>query len=140
MMRSIVTAGVVALALSGALYAASAASPGADVPIANPPATQAKTIVGDSRKPGFYIIRTFIPAGGLSTPHHHNQDRHIAILSGTLYVCNTKVVSVTISVAHKAGEYFVEPAESVHCSWARDGAVDYLEFGEGPVTTVREQP
>ena len=95
---------------------------------------QSQKLVGDVGKPGLCIVRQHLPAGGLVRPHFHSADREIAVLSGVLYVCSS--ASTDGATAHKAGDVFAEPAKSVHCSWAKDGDVDYLEMGEGPVTTT----
>lgn len=97
---------------------------------------QSQKLVGDVSQPGMYIVRQHLPAGGVVRPHFHSADRQIAVLSGVLYVCNSETVSADAVTAHKAGDVFAEPAKSVHCSWAKDGDVDYLEIGMGPVTTT----
>lgn len=116
--------------------AAAAESRGSDAAVARQSPLQTEKIVGDASKPGLHIVRQHLPAGGLVRPHFHSVDRHIAVLSGVLYVCNSATVSVDAAAAHKAGDVFSEPAKSVHCSWAKDGDVDYLEMGMGPVVTT----
>ncbi len=106
-----------------------------DVPVANPPAPKATIAVGALDKPGVYIIQAHIPANGLMRSHQHPDVRHIQIISGTLYVCDTAVVSAATTVAHKAGDFFTIPPNTTHCSWAKDGDVDYLEVGVGPSGT-----
>lgn len=115
--------------------AMAAADPGGSGP-ARPSPLQSQKLVGDVREPGMYVVRQHLPAGGLVRPHFHSADRQIAVLSGVLYVCNSAAVSADAVTAHKAGDVFPEPAKSVHCSWAKDGDVDYLEIGMGPVTTT----
>ena len=109
---------------------------GSDVAAVRSSPLQTQKLTGDVAKPGMYIVRQHLPAGGLVPPHFHSADRYIAILSGVLTVCNSATVSVETATAHKAGDVFPEPARAVHCSWARDGDVDYLEMGIGPVTTT----
>jgi quercetin dioxygenase-like cupin family protein len=106
-----------------------------DLPVANPPASQPNVVVGALDKPGLYIIRNHIPADGLMRPHQHPDARYISVISGTLYVCNSSIVSAAATVAHKAGDFFTIPPNTVHCSWAKDGEVDYLEVGVGPSGT-----
>jgi quercetin dioxygenase-like cupin family protein len=107
----------------------------ADLPVENPPASQPSVVVGALDKQGLYIIRNHIPADGLVKPHQHPDARHISIISGTLYVCNTGTVSAATTVAHKPGEFFTIAPNTTHCSWAKDGDVDYLEVGVGPSGT-----
>ena len=114
----------------------SATASESDVPIANPPGLQSEKLVGDANKPGMFILRQHLPAGGLMRPHFHSADRHIVILSGELRVCNSPSVSTATTKTYKAGDFFTEPANSVHCSWAKDGAADYLEIADGPITTT----
>lgn len=119
-----------------ALMPVIAAAASGDVPIANPPSVKIERVVGSSSMPGLYILHSRLPADGVVPPHQHTVDHHIAVLSGTLYVCNSSIVSTATTVAHKAGDFFVEPANIVHCSWAKDGPVDYIEIGQGPSTTT----
>lgn len=121
----------VALCVAGAVE-----SRGSDAAGARTSPLQTEKIVGDASKPGLHIVRQHLPAGGLVRPHFHSVDRHIAVLSGILYVCTSATVSVETATPHKAGDVFSEPAKSVHCSWAKDGDVDYLEMGIGPVVTT----
>ncbi len=128
-MRHILVRSVLALSLTSVTASAG------DVPIANPPTFAAQTLLGTGNKPGLMIVRIHLPADGLMKPHIHDVDRHVYVLSGTLSVCTSTTVSAAKVVAHKAGEFFTEPANQVHCSWANDGDVDYLEINNGPMTT-----
>ena len=122
----------VLMTIAPCLAMAADANGGAAAPARSP--LQSQRLAGDVSQPGLYIVRQHLPAGGLVRPHFHSADREIAVLSGVLYVCSS--ASTDSATAHKAGDVFAEPAKSVHCSWAKDGDVDYLEMGEGPVTTT----
>lgn len=131
-MQKFVAAGIVLLAN----HVAFAAELGGDVPIPTPPAVQTKMELGALNKPGLFIMRAHLPAGGLFPPHHHPEARHVTVLSGVLYVCSSNTVSAATAVAHKAGAFFTIPPNTVHCSWGRDGEVEYMEVGIGPGTTT----
>lgn len=118
-----------------ALIAGSAVA--GDVPVANPPTVKVENVTGNPAKPGeFYIVRVRLPAEGLFKPHFHNVKRYISVISGTLYSCNGGVASSKTVVAHPPGDFFEQPPKMVHCSWAKEGPVDYLEFGVGPVDVI----
>ena len=40
-------------------------------------------IYGDPSQPGMYVIRAFFPAGVMSAPHFHGEDRHVIVVEGT---------------------------------------------------------
>ena len=128
-MRNIFVGSLIALGLT------IAAANAGDVPIANPPSVKVETLLGAANKPGLFIVRSHLPADGLVKPHSHDISSYIEVLSGTLYSCISGTVSAATATAHKAGEFFEIPANQVHCSWGKDGAVDYLEIRIGPMTT-----
>jgi hypothetical protein len=42
-------------------------------------------LFGDPSKPGLYIVRNIFPAGVMSTPHSHDQDRWVTVIKGVWY-------------------------------------------------------
>ena len=40
-------------------------------------------LFGDPTKPGIYVVRNIFPAGIMSTPHSHDQDRYVTVIRGT---------------------------------------------------------
>ena len=43
------------------------------------------TLYGDPSKPGIYVVRNIFPAGIMSAPHSHDQDRFVTVIRGTWY-------------------------------------------------------
>ncbi len=107
------------------------------IPVSNPPEVKIEMLLGDLKSSGLYVVRARLPADGLVRPHYHDVDRWVSVSAGTLYSCNSEQVTASKVAAYKAGEFFKIPAKQTHCSWAKDGAVEYLEIGIGPVGTTR---
>ena len=40
---------------------------------------------GDPQSEGFYIQRLKFPPGSVTTPHYHDRDRYVTVISGTWY-------------------------------------------------------
>jgi quercetin dioxygenase-like cupin family protein len=94
-----------------------------------------EVLTGDRTKPGLYILRSTLKAGGIVDPHTHPDARYITVLSGALYVCNSTKISAETTTMHKAGAFFTIPPNTIHCSWAKDGDTVYTETGVGPSST-----
>jgi len=97
----------------------------------------ARLAAGNAATAGsLYVFRVHLIKGGLVPPHTHTDTRYETVLSGTLYVCLTDTVAADKVRAFPAGSFFIMPAGTVHCSWAKDGDVTYDEAGIAPTTTT----
>jgi hypothetical protein len=133
------------LALAAGLVASAGAQPGAPVVIlperldwSGPPAIPALKgawMVGAEGRPGPYLLRVRLAAGGRIPPHTHPDERHTTVLSGTLHVGFGETFDEAGVVAVPAGAVYVAPAGLQHYVWAKDGAAEYQEAGVGPTAT-----
>jgi quercetin dioxygenase-like cupin family protein len=102
----------------------------------NNPSVQAAWVLGAEKKPGPYILRVRIAAGGKIAPHTHPDERNSTVLSGTLYVGFGTTFDAANVVAIPAGGVYVAPANVPHYVWAKDGDAVYQEAGVAPTATV----
>lgn len=92
---------------------------------------------GDPARAGVYVIRLKIPPGLTFPPHHHDQDRHITVISGEWAFGKGRSGSCDDTVSLVAGAYVMHPRGGIHY----DGAcgkepVEVQIIGEGPVKTT----
>lgn len=100
------------------------------------PALQAAWLLGAEDRPGPYLLRVRLAAGGRIPPHTHPDERHSTVLSGTLHVGFGERFDEGRLVAVPAGAVYVAPAGVPHYLWAKDSAVEYQESGVGPTATT----
>ena len=105
----------------------------------NNAAVQGAWVLGAEDKPGPYLLRVKLAAGGKIPPHTHPDERNSTVLSGTLYVGFGGSFDEAKVVAVPAGGVYVAPASMPHYVWAKDGAAVYQEAGVGPTATVLVQ-
>ena len=102
----------------------------------NNTALQSAWILGNEQKPGPYIIRVKLAAGGRIPPHTHPDERNSTVLEGTIYVGFDETFDETKVVAIPAGAVYMTPANLPHYVWAKDGDAMYQEAGVGPTGTL----
>lgn len=100
------------------------------------PALQAAWVLGGEDRPGAYLLRVQLAAGGRIPPHTHPDERHTTVLSGTLHVGFGAVFDAAKCIVVPAGGVYVAPAGVPHAVWAREGDVVYQESGNGPTGTT----
>jgi len=93
---------------------------------------------GDPSQDGLYIQRNRFPPGTFSTPHYHDQDRFITVISGTWYTGLGTELDKERTVALPAGSYMKHPAGGWHYDGAMAEEVVVEIRGIGPVNTLRE--
>jgi quercetin dioxygenase-like cupin family protein len=98
------------------------------------------TVVGDSTKPGTYVVRAKFPAGFRVPPHFHPDDRIVTVLSGTVYVGYGEQFDESKMKALPAGSVWTEPANQPHFAWAKDGEAVIQTLGYGPSGTTPIKP
>jgi quercetin dioxygenase-like cupin family protein len=102
----------------------------------NNPALQGAWVLGAEQKPGPYMLRVKLAAGGRIPPHTHPDERNSTVLSGTMYVGFGEVFDESNLFAVPTGGVYVAPANIPHYLWAKNGEVVYQEAGVGPTATV----
>jgi quercetin dioxygenase-like cupin family protein len=107
-------------------------------PAAGLPGTETATLYGDPSKTGFYVQMNRFQPGAFSTPHYHENDRFIMVMSGTWWVTTgAKFDPENVTVPLKAGTFVTHTAKEVHYDGARrSGNEDavVMIFGQGPAT------
>jgi hypothetical protein len=91
---------------------------------------------GDPAKPGYYLIVNRFPAGVMSRPHYHNDERHAIVLQGTWWTDEGGVFRPKETVPLKPGDYMRHPAGGHHYDGAIDEDVIVAISGTGPSTTT----
>jgi quercetin dioxygenase-like cupin family protein len=99
------------------------------------PALQGAWVIGGEEKPGAYILRVRLAAGGRIPPHVHPDERSSTVLSGTIYVGFGSAFDEATMTAVPTGGVYVAPANVPHFVWAKDGGAVYQEAGFGPTGT-----
>jgi quercetin dioxygenase-like cupin family protein len=97
---------------------------------------QTAIVEGDPAKPGYYLVVNRFPAGVMSRPHYHNDERHAIVLKGTWYTDEGDVFRPKETVPLKAGDYMRHPAGGHHYDGALDEEVIVAISGTGPSRTI----
>jgi len=92
---------------------------------------------GDPGEAGVYVVRLKIPPGLTFPPHHHDQDRHITVISGVWAFGKGSSGSCDDTVSLTAGAYVLHPKGGIHFDGAcGEEPVEVQLIGQGPVTTT----
>jgi len=92
---------------------------------------------GDPESAGVYVVRLKISAGLTFSPHYHDQDRHVTVISGVWAFGTGDSGKCEDTVPLTAGAYVLHPKGSVHFDGAcGDEPVEVQIMGLGPVTTT----
>jgi ketosteroid isomerase-like protein/quercetin dioxygenase-like cupin family protein len=111
------------------------AIPWTDDPASMPPGARSALLSGDPAQPGRVTVRVQLPAGYRLPPHHHPDDEHLTVLSGTIAVGLGNRFDETALTDLPTGSYVVLPAISNHYVVARTAAtVQYSSVGPLGVT------
>ena len=92
---------------------------------------------GDPSEAGVYVIRIMIPPGLTFPPHHHDQDRHITVISGVWAFGKGYSGRCDDTISLTAGAYVMHPKGGVHFDGAcGEEPVEVQIIGQGPVKTT----
>jgi quercetin dioxygenase-like cupin family protein len=94
-------------------------------------------LAGDPEKEGFYLLRAKFAPGVMSSPHYHQTDRHVTVISGTWYTGTGREFDRENTVPLGPGSYMMHPAGAVHYDGSKEGEVIVEIKGIGPASTVR---
>jgi quercetin dioxygenase-like cupin family protein len=92
-------------------------------------------IYGDPDKPGYYITRNIFPAGVMSTPHSHDQDRFVTVIRGTWYAGTNANWDTSETIAMPTGSTMFHPKGAVHYDGSLVEETEVQIIGMGPVKT-----
>lgn len=93
-------------------------------------------LFGDPSKPGPYVIRLRWLPGNMSRPHFHNNDRFVAVISGTWWLGTGPKYDPDSTVPVTAGTYVFHRGGELHYDGAKDEEAVIQIWGIGPVTTT----
>ena len=92
---------------------------------------------GDPDEAGTYVVRLKIPPGLTFPPHHHNQDRHVTVISGVWAFGTGHSGKCEDTIPLAAGAYVLHPKGAVHFDGAcGEAPVEVQITGLGPVKTT----
>ena len=89
-------------------------------------------VEGDPSKPGYYLTINHFPAGVMSRPHYHPDERYIIVLRGTWYTDEGPVFRPKETVALKPGDFMRHPKDGPHYDGALDEDTWVAISGYGP--------
>jgi len=105
-----------------------------------PAGVKSAVLYGDPSKPGMYIVRNIFPAGVMSAPHYHTQDRWVTVIRGTWYAGKDASWDPATTVGLPAGSMMFHPAGVVHFDGAMGADTEVQIMGMGPVETKAIYP
>ena len=97
-------------------------------------------LFGDPTKPGLYIVRNIFPAGIMSTPHSHDQDRYVTVIRGTWNAGTSASWDPASTTPLPTGSVMFHPAGAVHFDGSIKDETEVQIMGIGPVTTKSVYP
>jgi quercetin dioxygenase-like cupin family protein len=89
-------------------------------------------VEGDPSKPGYYLTINHFPAGVMSRPHYHPDERYIIVLRGTWYTDEGKEFRPSQTVPLKPGDFMRHPAGGPHYDGALNEDTWVAIGGYGP--------
>lgn len=92
-------------------------------------------LTGLRTQPGFFVERSFFPAGYKGMPHVHNADLYVTILQGSAYIGMGSRLDTTMDLRpYGPGSFLVIPADQPHYEWFSEPCLMQIE-GMGPNET-----
>ena len=92
-------------------------------PPALPPGATMTVLSGDPGKPGWFTLRSKMPAGYTVPPHWHPMDEHLTVLSGALEVGMGDKFDAAAMETVPAGGFTVMPAQMRHYARAKTDTI-----------------
>jgi len=89
-------------------------------------------VEGDPSKPGYYLTVNHFPAGVMSHPHYHPDERYIIVLRGTWHTDEGEVFRPKETVPLKPGDFMRHPKGGPHYDGALDEDTWVAISGYGP--------
>jgi quercetin dioxygenase-like cupin family protein len=89
-------------------------------------------VEGDPSKPGYYLTINHFPAGVMSRPHYHPDERYILVLRGTWHTDEGEVFRPSQTVPLKPGDFMRHPKDGPHYDGALNEDTWVAISGYGP--------
>jgi len=89
-------------------------------------------VEGDPSKPGYYLTINHFPAGVMSRPHYHPDERYVIVLRGTWYTDEGNVFRPNQAVPLKPGDFMRHPKGGPHYDGGLDEDTWVAISGYGP--------
>ena len=89
-------------------------------------------VEGDPSKPGYYLTINHFPAGVMSRPHYHPDERYVIVLRGTWHTDEGDVVRPKETVPLKPGDFMRHPKGGPHYDGALNEDTWVAISGYGP--------
>jgi len=97
--------------------------------------TNQTILLGDPNKPGsLYIVINKFKPNRIGNPHHHPNDRYIAVIDGASWRGTGTVVDPDHATRVPKGTFMVDHALKVHWDGTKEESGAYLITGIGPAT------
>ena len=108
-------------------------------PLALPPGATMTVLSGDPSKPGWFTLRSKMPAGYTIPPHWHPMDEHLSVISGAFAVGMGDKFDPAAMEAVPAGGFTVMPAQMRHYARAKVDTILQVH-AMGPFTITYVNP
>ena len=89
-------------------------------------------VEGDPSKPGYYLTINHFPAGVMSRPHYHPDERYVIVLRGTWHTDEGNVFRPKETIPLKPGDFMRHPKGGPHYDGALDEDTWVAISGYGP--------
>lgn len=97
-----------------------------------PQGVQSANLIGDVKKPGFYVARFKLPEFTQQPAHTHPDDRTYTVISGTMYSGVGDKFDAGKLLELPPGSFYNMPKDVPHFSWTKLGQVIMQVTGNGP--------
>lgn len=91
-------------------------------------------LAGLRTQPGFFVERSWFPAGYKGMPHIHNGDIYVTILEGSVYIGFDSRLDTAGTKIYGPGSFVKIPADQPHFEWFVEPCMMQIE-GLGPNET-----
>jgi hypothetical protein len=105
-----------------------------------PPSACLAVIVGDTSRPGSYVVRVKVPADVKLMPHIHHEDRVYTVMSGIFYIGRGEEFDEARLEAYPPGAVVVLPGGTAHFHWAKSGEYVTQVTANGPISLEYVNP
>lgn len=93
-------------------------------------------VEGAPSKPGYYLTINHFPAGVMSRPHYHPDERYVIVLRGTWYTDEGETFRPKETTPLKPGDFMRHPKDGPHYDGALDEDTWVAISGYGPTNAT----